>query len=99
MNARNAFFALALAALCGCYRMNIRNGQPVGIAPIEYDNKWHHGFILGLVEVSGPYDLSRVCPRGWAEIHTELSFVTGLVRVLALDIYSPQSVTIRCAAR
>ena len=42
---------------------------------------------------------SKICPRGWAEIHTETSFVNGLVEVLTFNIYSPQSVTVRCAAR
>jgi hypothetical protein len=52
-----------------------------------------------LAELSGPYDLSKICPRGWAEIHTEPSFVNGLVQVLTFQIYNPQSVTVRCAAR
>jgi hypothetical protein len=99
MTARIAGLALALAMLSGCYRMTIRNGQPVGNAPIEYDDKWHHGFIFGLAEVSGPYDLSKVCAKGWAEIHTETSFLTGLVTALTWQIYTPQSVTIRCAAK
>jgi len=92
---------LLLALLCsaGCYRMTIRNDRPVGQTPIEYDGKWHSGLIGGLAELSGPYDLSAVCPRGWAEIHTETSFLNGLVEALTSNIYTPQSVTIRCAAR
>ena len=90
---------LALA-LAGCWRVTIKDGTvPVGETPIEYDNKWHSGLILGLAELSGPYDLSKICPRGWAEIHTETSFVNRLVEVLTFNIYSPQSVTVRCAAR
>jgi hypothetical protein len=45
------------------------------------------------------YDLSKVCPKGWAAIHTETSFLNGLVQGLTLNIYSPQSITITCAAR
>jgi hypothetical protein len=89
---------LALA-VTGCWRMTVRNGNPVGQTPIEYDDKWHHGFILGMVEVSGPYDLSKICSRGWAEIHTETPFAQGLVTVLVGLIYDPQSVTVRCSAR
>jgi hypothetical protein len=90
---------LALA-LAGCWRVTIRDAtHQVGETPIEYDNKWHSGLIIGLAELSGPYDLSKVCPRGWAEIHTETSFVNGLVELLTFNIYTPQSVTIRCAAR
>jgi hypothetical protein len=86
-------------ALTGCWRMTVRNGSPVGATPIEYDNKWHSGLIYGLAELSGPYDLSKVCPQGWSEIHTETPLVQGLVQALTLQIYNPQGVTIRCAGR
>ncbi|MGZ6126160.1 MAG: Bor/Iss family lipoprotein [Myxococcales bacterium] len=93
--------ALILAlALTGCgWRMTIHNRNPVGRAPIEYDDKWHSGFIFGMVEASGPYDLSKVCPQeDWSQIHTETPFVQGLVQVLVpFSIYNPQSVTIRCS--
>jgi Bor protein len=89
---------LALAT-AGCWRMTVRNGNPAGETPIEYDDRWHHGIAWGLAELSGPYDLSRICPRGWAEIHTETPFVQGLVQALALHLYNPQSVTVRCSAR
>jgi len=90
---------IAALALTGCWRMTVRNGNQVGPTPIEYDGKWHSGFLWGLVETSGPYDLSKICPQGWAEIHTETPFVQGLVQVLTLQIYNPQGVTVRCAAR
>ena len=89
---------LALA-LTGCFRMTVRNGKPAGQTPIEYDNKWHHGFILGMAEVSGPYDLSKICPQGWAEIHTETPAPQAVVQILVGLIYDPQGVSVRCAAR
>jgi len=91
---------LVLAVLAtGCWRMTIRNGNPVGETPIDFDNKWHSGVVYGLAELTGPYDISKVCPRGWAEIHTETPFPQGLVQVLTFNLYNPQGVTIRCAAR
>jgi hypothetical protein len=93
------FLLVFAIAATGCYRMTIRNDRAVGDTPIEYDGKWHSGLIAGLAELSGPYDLSKVCPRGWSEIHTETSFVNGLVEGRTCNIYSPQSVTVRCAAR
>ena len=89
---------LALA-LMGCWRMTVKNGRPVGATPIDYDNKWHSGLIYGLAELSGPYNLSNICPQGWAEIHTETPFPQGLVQFLTFNIYNPQGVTVRCAAR
>ncbi len=93
--------ALLILALCatGCFRTTIKNGRPMGHAPIEYDNKWHGGMVYGIAELSGPYDLSKVCPQGWAAVHTETSFLNGLVEVVTFNIYTPQSVTITCAAR
>ncbi len=88
---------LSLAA-AGCFRMTVKNGQPAAPPNIEYDGRWHHGLIYGLAELSGPYDLSKICPNGWAEIHTETPFVQGLVAGISYDIYTPQSVTVRCAA-
>jgi hypothetical protein len=93
--------ALLILALCaaGCFRMTVKNGRPAGQTPIEYDEKWHSGLIYGLAELSGPYDLARVCPNGWSAVHSETSFVNGLVEVITFNIYTPQTVTIRCASR
>ena len=90
---------VAAFALCGCWRMTVSNGRPVGQTPIEYDNKWHSGVVYGLAELSGPYDLSKICPQGWSRIHTETPFVQGLVQSLTLHLYNPQGVTITCAGR
>jgi hypothetical protein len=87
----------ALVALSGCFTSVVKSGAPAAPATAEYDEKWHSGFIYGIVELSGPYDLSRVCPNGWAEIKTETSFLNGLVQFITWGIYNPQSVTVRCA--
>ena len=87
---------LLLLALSACFRTTVKNGEPVSSGRIEWNDRWHHGLVFGLAELSGPYDLGRLCPRGWAEIHTETPFVQGLVTVLTLNVYTPQSVTIRC---
>lgn len=100
---------LALTALCcatGCYTTTIRSGRPINPQPvmqqdgdevIEYDGKWHHGFIAGMVEVGGNYNLDRICPQGWAEIKTETSFVNVVVTAVTMGVYTPQSVTIKCS--
>ena len=69
---KRALLAAAMLVLMGCWRTTVRNGTtPVGQTPIEYDNRWHSGLIYGLAELSGPYDLSKVCPANWSQIHTE----------------------------
>ena len=80
-----------------CYTTTVRSGKPPAPAAIQYDGKWHHGMVYGLAELSGPYNLQEVCPNGWAEITTETSFVNGIAQTFTSSIYSPQSVTVRCA--
>lgn len=77
--------------------MTVSNGRPVGQTPIDYDNKWHSGVVFGLAELSGPYDLSKICPHGWSVIHTETPFVQGFVQWITANLYNPQGVTITCA--
>ncbi len=91
--------ALAAAvALCasGCFRTSVYSGVPPGVPAI--DNHWHSGFVGGWVETSGPYDLSQACPDGWGEIFVKTGFGRVLVHYLTLEIYSPQNVTVVCAA-
>lgn len=90
--------ALALLAATGCYTTTIRSGLPAGRSPVGHDDRWHHGFVGGIGEASGPYDLNRICPHGWSEITTQTTFLTGLVTLVAGYWYTPQNVTIVCAA-
>lgn len=89
--------ALSWSAV-GCYTTSIRSGKPAAPAGIEYDQKWHHGLVWGIAELSGPYNMSRVCPQGWAVVKTETSFLNGLVSAVTSGVYSPQTVTVQCSA-
>ncbi|HWA73933.1 MAG TPA: Bor family protein [Polyangiaceae bacterium] len=90
--------SIALSAvLQGCYTTTIRSGKPAEQPSVEYDEKWHHGLVWGIAELSGPYDLQRICPNGWSVIKTETSFVNGVVEAVTSGIYSPQTVTVQCA--
>ncbi len=90
--------AVAMAAN-GCYSTTIKNGKPVGEAPIEADNRWHHGFVGGTEEASGPYRLKQLCPEGWAEIETHTSFGNGLLDAVTFGLYNPQTIDVKCAAK
>jgi hypothetical protein len=92
-----ALVALTFPA-AGCYTTTLRSGANVAPATVEYDAKWHHGFVLGIAEVSGPYDLRKACPNGWAQIKTETSFLNGFVELVTSGIYAPQTVTVQCAS-
>lgn len=88
---------LCAMALPGCYTTTVSSGKPAAKAGIEYDEKWHHGVVLGIAELSGPHNLEKICPDGWSEITTETSFLNGFVDAVTSGVYNPQSITVRCA--
>jgi hypothetical protein len=88
----------AVTLCTGCYTTSVRSGAAPGRTPVGYEDRWHHGFLWGLAEASGPYDINQICPQGWSEVRTELTFLTGLVGALTWGIYYPQSVTFVCGA-
>jgi hypothetical protein len=100
MNTRQLARWSAVVAWCGaagCYTTTLQSGLAPAPPTIEYDAKWHSGLVLGIAELSGPYELQKICPNGWALIKTETSFVNGVVELVTTGIYSPQSVTIQCS--
>jgi hypothetical protein len=92
----------ALCVLVGllasaCFRTTIHSGLPPdGPAP-GFDRRWHSGFVFGLVEIDGPYDLQQLCPVGWSELASDMEPLQVAAFVLTLGIYAPQRVTIVCA--
>lgn len=99
MNTPRAITLLSIPlVLSGCYATTVRSGlTPQPKPSIEHDEQWHHGVVLGIAEISGPYDLQEICPNGWAEVETHTSFINGFVDLITGGIYNPQTVTVRCA--
>lgn len=89
-----------MLALCtaGCFRTTVRSGHPPSDPAEGFEQRWHSGWLGGAVEASGPHDLARACPNGWAQIETKTDASQGLVTLLTLGIYAPQTVTVVCAA-
>lgn len=98
MNTGKAIAMLALLVSSGCYTTTIRSGLPPAAATVANKARWQHDLLLGIVELSGPHDLSKLCPQGWAEIETETSFLNGLANLL-IGPYWSTTYTVRCAAR
>lgn len=92
---RTALCLSLLTLVSGCFSTTIRNGRPAAPATVAYDARWHHGAIAGMAEISGPYDLSEICPQGWAEIQTQTSFLNWVASWVSL--YTPQTIAVRCA--
>jgi len=97
--------ALAAAvALAGCYTIRYeRRAAPEAGAPRE---QWHHGLVGGLIDASGPLDLDRACPDGFARVENEVTFfnwvgqfLTGFggLWVLNANLWAPSTVRVVCA--
>ena len=90
---------LGAALLCaGCYRTTVRSGAPVVETPGAVHRHWHHGLLLGAVDLGGAYDLQSDCPGGWGEIEVRSEFLQGLISLGTLMVYTPQTVTVYCAS-
>lgn len=85
-------FALILT---GCYHQVVRTGAPAGNVVVE--RPWTATYLFGLVPAT-TINTAAQCPTGVAVVETQQTFVNGLVGVLTLGIYTPQTVRITCAA-
>jgi hypothetical protein len=90
--------ALLLCATAGCWSTAIHSGKPPGATPPGWHDRWHSGMLFGSIELSGPYDLDAICPRGWSEVRTRMAALNAVLTVVTLDIYSSQTITVVCAA-
>lgn len=90
--------AILAAIASGCFRTAIYDSEvEPGHTPVDYDSRWHHGFILGIVEIGG-YRLDEICPGGWSDIEVNTSALNGFVEIVTQTLYNPQSVTVTCVA-
>ena len=96
MTRQLTWVALSLA-LSGCWRTTIRSGLPPGEEAKDYDERVHQALVLGTLETRKPHALADLCPMGWSEIHVRKGFLNGLLTVITLGIYSPQTVTVVCS--
>jgi hypothetical protein len=82
----------------GCNPTTIRSGLPPADPVPYYNKRWHSSLLFGMVSVTGPYDLQKLCPDGWAEVTLGPDPFTVMATALTLFIYSPGRLTIVCAA-
>src|SRR5438105_10487103 len=86
---------LCALALGGCYKATfIRDAQAVRG---EEHDEWTSFFVFGLVGEQN-LDVKQFCPDGrFAEIQTGANFLTGLVSLVTIGIYTPRKVYVTCA--
>ncbi len=98
----NTLSRLCLAAVLavsatGCFHATFIDGSDAGGAPAAmWNQRWYHGAVMGLVDLSGPLSLEEVCPQGWARIEQENGFLNGIAESFTGGLYSPHTVTIFC---
>jgi hypothetical protein len=84
-----------VVGLAGCYEHTVTVGAGAPHGPVAYDH-WENfwlGGLIGHVQV----DVKRICPSGDATIYVQQSFLNGLVSGLTGGIFTPTTVTVRCA--
>jgi hypothetical protein len=81
--------------LAGCYHQVVRTGAQPGAVVVE--RPWTATYLFGLVPATA-INTAAQCPNGVAIVETQQTFINGLVGVLTLGIYTPQTVRITCAA-
>ena len=86
-------------ALCvsGCFRNTVHSGLPPGKPSPRVDERWRHSLFWGLVDVSGSYDLVQACPKGWAEVHSEVAIPNGALSLITAGLYYSETVSVICA--
>ena len=87
-----AFMALGAT---GCYHATVETGLTASSDVIEesFASSWIDGLVPPSVIAA-----KAKCQHGVAKVETQISFVNGLVRILALGIYTPMSIKVTCAA-
>lgn len=80
--------------LAGCYQAKMTTDKEPGDTVVE--KPFASSFIYGLVPAT--VDVSDECTNGIASAERKISFLNGLVGGLTFNIYTPQSVTVTCAA-
>jgi hypothetical protein len=83
-------------ALLGCAETRLYSGHPPGDIAAGYDARFHDAYLLGTLDGEDPYELSRICPKGWAEIRIAPDFFTAVLSVTTLFLYTPNRLTIVC---
>lgn len=80
-----------------CAETRLYSGRPPGDIARGYDAHWHSAYFVGTVEGGPPYELDRICPQGWAEVHVAPDFFTSVISLATLFVYTPNRVTVICA--
>lgn len=89
--------AALLVSTAACYHATIETGLAPSTTVIE--KPFASAWIYGLVPPSTVETQAKCGSRGVSKVETQLSFVNMLVGFITLDIYTPMTIQVTCAAR
>ena len=96
MRLGSTLVAVALVAgLAGCYEHTVTVGAGAPVGPVVYDH-WENFWLAGLIG-HVQVDVKKMCPSGDATIYARQTFLNGLVSGLTSGIFTPTTLTVRCA--
>src|SRR5687767_5988245 len=86
--------ALFATTASGCYHQIVETGRTPGPTVVTRTaNTWAWGLVA-----AEEIDVRTLCPNGVAIVETQQSLINGVLGALTLGIYTPQTVTVTCAA-
>lgn len=105
---KRALILSLLPFASACYTINYVYEPSSGL-PSTHD-EWHHRMLWGIVEFDKPVNLSALCPNGFTQVRTEVSFINGLAdwgvttlvssvsagALYGVDLYSPSTISVWC---
>lgn len=93
--AKRACLATVILIASGCYSVTARPDGGFKVATAPTFQQRQDFFLWGLVG-ENHINTQQVCPNGASQIQSQVTFVDGLLNVITLGIYSPQSARIWC---
>ena len=88
---------LLLCSSSGCATTTVRSGRPPANFAPGFEDRWNPAFLFGVVPGRGAYDLSQLCPQGWAQVTVTRDPFTLLAAVVTLFLYAPSRISVVCA--
>lgn len=91
-------FGLALLlclSFAGCFKHTYTLGTGAPDGKVVYRH-WHHHWLFGIIGNEN-LKLDELCPSGNATVDQRQTVLNGIINILIGIIYSPTTVTVRCA--
>jgi len=90
-----AALLIAMTALTGCFRTSFTYSDRGAAAVTEDTQKF---LVFGLIGPDKPFRADQLCPSGVAGVETYATFGNTCVGACTLNIYTPRTVKVTCAA-